>query len=181
MAAKSASSWFNKMTGMGLQLENLEDLLIEQLRDLLSAEEQLVKALPKMAEAAHSSALKHAFSSHLEETKQQKSRLERALRELGQEPESETCDAMKGLISEGKQMIDAEGDADVKDMGLIAAAQRVEHYEIAGYGCARSFAVRLGHGNVAHLLEETLSEERHADKVLTEVAEGAISAHTHHS
>ena len=176
----TTSSWFAKMTGTALNLENLEDLLIAQLRDLLSAEEQLIKALPKMVEAAHSPALKQAITNHLQETKNQKTRLQQALRELGQQPESETCDAMKGLIAEGKQMIDAEGDPDVKDAGLIAAAQRVEHYEIAGYGCARSFAARLGHTGVARLLEETLAEERHADQLLTEVAESAIGSHAHH-
>lgn len=168
------------MTGTALNLENLEDLLVAQLKDLLSAEEQLIKALPKMVEAAHAPALKQAISNHLQETKNQKTRLEQALRELSQEPESETCDAMKGLIAEGKQMIDAEGDPDVKDSGLIAAAQRVEHYEIAGYGCARSFALRLGHSNVAHLLDETLNEERHADQLLTQVADSVIGAHAHH-
>jgi len=168
------------MTGTVLNLENLEDLLVAQLKDLLSAEEQLIKALPKMAEAAHSPALKKAITNHLQETKNQKTRLEQALRQLNQEPQSETCEAMKGLIAEGKEMIDAEGDPEVKDSGLIAAAQRVEHYEIAGYGCARSFALRLGHSHVAHLLEETLAEERHADQLLTQVADAVITAHAHH-
>src|SRR5271155_941884 len=104
----ATSSWFSKITGTALNLENLEDLLVEQLKDLLSAEEQLIKALPKMAEAAHAPALKQAFRNHLQETKNQKTRLQQALRELGQEPESEKCEAMQGLIAEGKQMIDAE-------------------------------------------------------------------------
>lgn len=176
----TAASWFSKMSGVTLNLENLEDLLVAQLKDLLSAEEQLIKALPKMADAAHAPALKQAFRNHLEETKHQKTRLEQALRELGQEPKAETCEAMKGLIAEGKEMIDAEGDPEVKDAGLIAAAQRVEHYEIAGYGCVRSFAHRLGHQNVAHLLEETLAEERNADNLLTHVADSELAAHAHH-
>jgi len=176
----TAASWFSKMAGTSLNLENLEDLLVSQMKDLLSAEEQLIKALPKMAEAAHAPALKQAITNHLQETKNQKTRLQQALRELGQQPQSETCEAMKGLIAEGKEMIDAQGDPDVKDSGLIAAAQRVEHYEIAGYGCARSFDLRLGHSSVAHLLEETLNEERHADQLLTEVADSVITSHAHH-
>jgi ferritin-like metal-binding protein YciE len=176
----TASSWFSKMTGTVLTLDNLEDLLVEQMRDLLSAEEQLIKALPKMAEAAHASALKQAFRNHLQETKNHKTRLERALRELGKEPESQTCEAMQGLIAEGKEMIDAQGDSEIKDAGLIAAAQRVEHYEIAGYGCARSFALRLGQSGVAHLLDETLAEERNADKLLTQVADSVLNLHAHH-
>ncbi|HEY1784582.1 MAG TPA: ferritin-like domain-containing protein [Pirellulales bacterium] len=175
----SSSSWFSKMTGTAINLDTLDDLLVAQLKDLLSAEEQLIKALPKMAEAAHAPALKQAITTHLQETKNQKTRLQQALRELGQEPQSETCEAMKGLIAEGKEMIDAEGDSDVKDSGLIAAAQRVEHYEIAGYGCARSFALRLGRSSVAHLLEETLNEERHADQLLTQVADSIIPASAH--
>src|ERR1700733_2305255 len=111
----ATSSWFAKMTGTALQLDNLDELLVAQLKDLLSAEEQLIKALPKMAEAAHSPVLKKAFTDHLQETKNQKTRLQQALRELNQEPQSETCDAMKGLIAEGKEMIDAEGDPEVKD------------------------------------------------------------------
>jgi ferritin-like metal-binding protein YciE len=167
------------MTGTALQLDNLEELLIAQLRDLRSAEEQLIKALPKMAEAAHSAELKTAFRTHLEETKEQKARLDQALRSLGQEPKSETCQAMKGLIAEGEEMINAEGEPEIKDIGLIAAAQRVEHYEIAGYGCARAFASRCGRDDVARLLDVTLGEERNADSILTHVAEETC-AHPHH-
>jgi ferritin-like metal-binding protein YciE len=168
------------MTGTALTLDNLGELLVAQLKDLLSAEEQLIKALPKMAEAAHDASLKQAFHNHLQETKNQKTRLERALRELHQEPKSETCQAMQGLIAEGTEMINAEGDAEVKDSGLIAAAQRVEHYEIAGYGCARAFALRLGLADVARLLAETLEEERHADQLLTQVADSVIAQLAHH-
>jgi ferritin-like metal-binding protein YciE len=152
---------------------------VEQLKDLRSGEEQLIKALPKMAAAAHSEDLKSAFLTHLEETKEQKNRIDQALRALGQEPESQTCHAMKGLIAEGEEMINAEGDPEIKDIGLIAAAQRVEHYEIAGYGCARTFAARCGREDVARLLDETLSEERNADSILTQVAEETC-AHPHH-
>jgi ferritin-like metal-binding protein YciE len=173
----SVTSWFSKMTGNAMQLDNLEDLLLDQLKDLRSAEEQMIKALPKMAEAAHAPELKQAFHAHLEETKNQKGRLDQAMRALGHEPESENCQAMKGLIAEGQEMIDAEGEPDIKDIGLIAAAQRVEHYEMAGYGCARAFAERLGRSDVARLLEETLNEERHADTLLTHVSEGVCAHH----
>ena len=133
-----ASSWFSKMVGTAMTLDNLENVLILQLQDLYSAEQQLIAALPKMEEAAHTPSLKRAFQTHLAETRRQKERLEQAFRKLGQEAKAETCDAMKGLISEGREVIGLEGDPEVKDAALIAAAQRVEHYEIAGYGL-RSF------------------------------------------
>lgn len=170
----TVKSWFSKITGAG-KLENLEDLLLEQLRDLYDAEEQLVDALPKMAKAASSSQLKQAFEMHLEETKHQKQRLEQAFRDLGKQPEGETCEAMQGLVSEGAEIINLDGDPDVKDAALIAAAQRVEHYEIAGYGCARAFATRLCHTQVANLLQETLQEERKADEKLTQLAESFVN------
>lgn len=170
----TVASWFSKMTG-ATRLDNLECVLMEQLKDLYSAEEQLISALPKMAEAAHSQQLKNAFNTHLQETRHHKDRLERAFRALGKEPEAETCEAMKGLISEGNEVISMSGDPEVKDAALIAAAQRVEHYEIAGYGCARTFAHRLGHPQVVHLLQETLNEEANADKLLTQIAESFIN------
>jgi ferritin-like metal-binding protein YciE len=172
-----ASSWFAKMSGTALTLDNLEKVLTLQLRDLLSAEEQLIVALPKMAEAASSPQLKRAFQTHLGETRQHKQRLEQAFKHLRQEPKAETCDAMKGLISEGEEVISLDGESDVKDAALIAAAQRVEHYEMAGYGCARTFARRLGHQNVAMLLQQTLDEEGNADKLLTQIAEETINEH----
>lgn len=172
----TASSWFSKMLGTAMTLDNLENLLILQLQDLRSAEEQLVDALPKMADAAANPDLRSAFETHLVETRQQKQRLDQAFRLLGKEPESETCEAMQGLISEGDEIIGLEGDADVKDAALIAAAQRVEHYEIAGYGCARTFAQRLGMTAVAQLLQESLDEEANADKILTHVAENWVNA-----
>ncbi|HEY5312869.1 MAG TPA: ferritin-like domain-containing protein [Pirellulales bacterium] len=171
----TVASWFSKMTGSG-RLDNLEDLLLAQIKDLYSAEDQLISALPKMAAAAHSSQLKSAFSTHLQETKQHKQRLEEVFRLLGKEPEAETCEAMQGLVAEGGEVIDMEGDPEVKDAALIAAAQRVEHYEIAGYGCVRAFAHRLGHTQVVYQLQQTLDEEAHADKLLTEIAEGFINA-----
>lgn len=168
-------SWFKKMLGMEMTLDNLENVLELQLRDLYSAEEQLIEALPKMSEAASSPSLKSAFQNHLAETKRQKGRLEQAFKLLGKEVQSETCDAMEGLISEGNEVISADGEPEVRDAALIAAAQRVEHYEMAGYGCARAFARQLGHDSVANLLKETLDEERQADKKLTEVAESFIN------
>lgn len=168
-------SWFKKMLGMEMTLNNLENVLELQLRDLYSAEEQLIEALPKMSEAASSPSLKSAFQNHLAETKRQKGRLEQAFKLLGKEVQSETCDAMEGLISEGNEVISADGEPEVRDAALIAAAQRVEHYEMSGYGCARAFARQLGHDSVANLLKETLDEERQADKKLTEVAESFIN------
>jgi ferritin-like metal-binding protein YciE len=164
------------MIGTALTLDNLDALLVMQLKDLMSAEEQLIKALPKMADAASSAQLKNAFTTHLEETREHKRRLERAFGMLGHAAESETCEAMQGLISEGSEIINAEGDPEVKDAALIAAAQRVEHYEIAGYGCARAFALKLGHKQVAELLEQTLDEEGNADETLTRIAENWINA-----
>jgi ferritin-like metal-binding protein YciE len=172
----SVSSWFSKMTNVGFKLDDLETLLFMQLRDLLSAEEQLIDALPKMAEAASSPALKKAFQTHLEETRVQQTRLEEIFELLGQDPTSEECEAMAGLIAEGDEIIGMEGDPDVKDAALIAAAQRVEHYEMAGYGCAAAFASKLGKRKIAALLRTTLKEEANADKKLTDVAEKGINA-----
>ncbi len=172
----SMSSWFSKMTGSAMTLDNLENVLILQLRDLKSAEEQLIEALPNMADAAHSPALKRAFQTHLAETRKQKDRLCEAFRLLGQDSSSETCEAMQGLIAEGDEVIDLDGHPEVKDAALIAAAQRVEHYEMAGYGCARAFARRLGQNGVAALLQQSLDEEANADKTLTQVAETSVNA-----
>jgi ferritin-like metal-binding protein YciE len=171
MATHTMSSWFSKMAGQSMTLDNLHTLLLHQLQDLYSAEEQIIAALPQMAEAASSTALKSAFRTHLNETKQQKQRLEQIFRLLGHDAQSESCEAMEGLITEGQEIMSLEGDPMVKDAALIAAAQRVEHYEIAGYGCARTFARQLGRNDVADLLQQTLDEEGNADKKLTMVAE----------
>jgi ferritin-like metal-binding protein YciE len=176
-----ASSWFTKMLGTEMTLNNLENVLILQLRDLHNAEERLIAALPAMADAAVNPALKKAFQEHLEETKQHKIRLEDAFQLIGQSVESETCEAMEGLIEESQEIINLDGDSDVKDAALIAAAQRIEHYEIAGYGCARTFAQQLGHDTVAHLLQKTLNEEGRADKTLTKIAESGINVIAAHS
>jgi len=156
-------------------LDSLETLFIDQLQDLYDAEQRLVKALPKMAEAAHDSTLKSAFQQHLNETKNQITRLERVFQLMGREAEGKTCAAMKGLIEEGEEAISAKGDPDVKDAALIAAAQRVEHYEMAGYGTARTFAQRVGRQDVARLLQETLNEEKATDEKLNRIAEQQVN------
>jgi ferritin-like metal-binding protein YciE len=158
-----------------LKLNSLRDLLLEELRDLYSAENQLVDALPKMAETASSSQLKTAFEQHLEQTRRHVSRLENIFQEIGEKAAGETCEAMKGLIKEGETLIKSEGPAEIRDAGLIGAAQRVEHYEIAGYGTARSLARRLGDERVASVLQETLQEEAEADKKLTTIAENEVN------
>lgn len=157
------------------KLESLDDLLVEQLQDLYDAENRITKALPEMAEASKNAELKKAFQSHLRETEGHVNRLEKVFGILGREPESSTCEAMKGLLKEGEEMIDAKGDPNVKDAALIAAAQRVEHYEIAGYGTARTFAERLGYSDAAEILQQTLDEEGAADKKLTKIAEESIN------
>ena len=156
--------------------EKLDDLYHEQLQDLYDAEQRLTKALPKMQEAAHSPQLKQAFGSHLTETEGQITRLEKCFELFGQSPKAKTCEAMKGLISEGDEMVNAKGDPDVKDAALIAAAQRVEHYEIAGYGTLRNLARRIGQTQAVTLLQQTLDEEGNADKKLTSIAESSVNA-----
>jgi ferritin-like metal-binding protein YciE len=150
-------------------------LFVEQLQDLYDAEQRLTKALPKMAAAAHNPALKSAFQEHLRQTENQVRRLEQVFQSLGKSAQTKTCEAMKGLVEEGSEVISGEGDPDVKDAALIAAAQRVEHYEMAGYGTVRTFAQRLGKSEAARLLQETLNEETETDKKLTTLAEKAIN------
>ena len=163
--------WFSSTKN----LDSLEDLLLEQLQDLYDAEHQLTKALPQMAEAAHCPDLKSAFSSHLSETQGHVKRLEQVFRELGKEAKRETCPAMEGLIEEGEEMLNSQGDHDVKDAALIAAAQRVEHYEMAGYGTVRTLAQQLGHTSAVQLLQDTLDEEKAADEKLTAIAEQMVN------
>jgi ferritin-like metal-binding protein YciE len=168
------SSWFSKITGQSLTLDNLENVLELQLRDLYSAEDQLISALPRMAAAAHSRDLKSAFETHLRETRQHKTRLEQAFRMLGCDPKSESCEAMEGMIEEGQDIISMDGDPEVKDAALIAAAQRVEHYEIAAYGTARTLADQLDLDDAKDILDQTLDEESHADSLLTKIATGGM-------
>jgi ferritin-like metal-binding protein YciE len=158
-----------------VEFNNFEDLFFDQIEDLYDAEKRLTKALPLMAGAAKSPELKRSFEQHLIETEGQVRRLEEIFRLLGRTPKRETCEAMKGLIKEGDEIVKATGDPDVKDAALIAAAQRVEHYEISGYGTARTFALHLGHEEAASLLEETLREEKKTDQLLTDLAERSIN------
>lgn len=157
------------------EFNTLDDLFCHQIEDLYDAEKRLVKALPKMADAAHDPKLQAAFREHLQETEGHVVRLEQVFSTLGKEPERETCPAMKGLIEEGEEMIDATGDEAVCDAALIAAAQRIEHYEMAGYGTARAIAERLGQQQAVGLLQETLDEEKMADSKLTQIAEQGVN------
>ena len=159
-----------------LNLGSFDDLYVAQLQDLYSAETQLIDALPKMADAASHPQLKRAFQDHLNVTKRQKERLEEIFQSLDDDPGGETCQAMKGLVKEGQEIIDADAPDDVRDAGLIAAAQRVEHYEIADYGTVRTFAERLGRSADARLLDETLSEEKKkTDGLLNRIAEAVVN------
>ncbi len=158
-----------------MKIESMEDLFLEQVEDLYDAEKRLVKALPKMADATTSLTLRQAIQSHLMETEGHVSRLENVFRILGKDPKSHTCDAMKGLISEGEDVISDIDESPLRDAGLIAAANRVEHYEIAGYGSARTFAQVLGLTEAASLLEQTLQEEKKADQKLTQLAESMVN------
>lgn len=159
-----------------MKMENLQTLLADELADLLSAENQLIKALPKLVKAANSQELKECFEDHLEETRTQAERLEKIISEMGDSaPRSKTCKGMEGLIKEGEERTKASGEPSVIDAGLIAAAQRVEHYEIAGYGCARTFAEMLGMNEAARLLDETIEEEKAANEKLNQLALNMIN------
>jgi ferritin-like metal-binding protein YciE len=159
-----------------MKLNSLQDLLHHELKDLFSAENQLVKALPKMAKAATNEELKAGFEEHLEQTKGHVERLNEIAEKLGIKLTGHKCKAMEGLIEEGAELIDEDAADSVRDAGLIGAAQRVEHYEIAGYGTARALAQRFGHEDIAELLGQTLEEERATDEKLTELAESTVNA-----
>lgn len=156
-------------------MKKLEDLFEHQLKDLYSAETQLINALPKMMKNAHDMDLKKAFEGHLEETKDHKKRLEKICKKLDINPDGEKCKAMEGLIKEADGFIKEDADKDVKDAGLIAEAQRVEHYEISGYGTAVRYAQELGHDDIAGILKETLDEEYGADNKLNDMAENRLN------
>lgn len=158
-----------------MPLDSLHDLYVDELKDLYNAENQLLKALPKMAKAATAPELKAAFTEHLDVTRKQVGRLDQIFEALEVSPKGKKCKAMEGLIEEGKEVMDEEGEDAVIDAALIAAAQRVEHYEMAGYGCVRTFANLLGYEDAVALLQETLDEEGEADKKLTELAETVIN------
>lgn len=153
------------------KIKSLEDFLIEELKDLYSAEKQITKALPKMAKAATAEELKEAFQNHLKETEGQISRLEEISNNLGKNLSGKKCKAMAGLMEEGKEILEEDMDENVRDAALIAAAQKVEHYEIASYGCARTYARLLGMPEIEELLQETLDEEGNANKILNEISE----------
>jgi len=157
-----------------MKLESLKDLYLEQLKDLYSAETQILDALP-MAEAASATDLKQGFTEHLRQSKEHVKRLEKIFKELGEDPSGTTCHGMKGLVKEGDEMIKMKGEPAAKDAGLIAAAQRVEHYEIAAYGTVRTYAELLGHDEHVTLLDKTLSEEEETDERLTQLAESHIN------
>lgn len=158
-----------------MTLETLRDLYVAQLKDMYSAEKQLIVALPKMAKAAKNPELKDAFSSHLAETEIHLERLSTIFHELGVNPGNHVCKAMEGLLREGDEIAKEDGDPDVIDAGLIAAAQRVEHYEMAGYGCVRTYARTLGEKSALKTLQTTLDEEGSVDKKLTEIAERVVN------
>jgi ferritin-like metal-binding protein YciE len=158
-----------------MKLETLNKLYIEELRDLYNAENQLLKALPKMAKGASSAELKQAFEDHLEETQGHVDRLEEIFKGLDESPKGKTCKAMKGLIEEGSEILEEEGEESVLDAGIIAAAQKVEHYEIASYGTVRAWATLLGEEEAADLLQQTLDEEGETDKRLNELAEEIVN------
>jgi ferritin-like metal-binding protein YciE len=160
---------------MAGDMNPLEELLVDELKDLYSAENQIVKALPRMAKAATSSELRRAFERHLEETRRQVERLDQIGEELEMKMTGKKCKGMEGLIAEGKELLEEDLDEDALDAGLIGAAQKVEHYEIAAYGTARTHAEMLGFRKVAKLLQQTLNEEGATDKKLTQLAENVIN------
>lgn len=158
-----------------MKLNNLRDVLIHELQDLYSAEKQITKALPKMAKAAENDELAEAFKEHLEQTQQQVTRLEEVLKGLGASTKGDKCKGMEGLLAEGDDLMSKDAAPEVMDALLITAAQKVEHYEIAGYGSARTFAEMLGEDEAAELLQETLDEEIETDARLTELAESSVN------
>jgi ferritin-like metal-binding protein YciE len=159
-----------------MSLDTLHDLWIHELKDLYSAEKQLVQALPKMAKAVTSDELRTAIENHLAETEQQVSRLEQIFESFDESPRGQKCEGMVGLIEEGKTLMKEDADADVMDAGIIAAAQKVEHYEIASYGTVCEYARMMGHTEALELLQQTLEEEKNADQLLNRIAEGGINA-----
>ena len=158
------------------EFHNLDDLFLAEIEDLYDAEQRLTEALPKMAQAASAMPLRSAFEQHLHQTEGHVRRLEQVFQKLGCEPKRETCEAMKGLIKEGSDLMSAKGDAETRDAALIAAAQKVEHYEIASYGTVRTFAQQMGRSDLAAILQQTLDEEGETNKKLTQIAESRVNA-----
>lgn len=160
---------------MASKMQTLEDLYVDLLKDLYSAEKQVMKALPKMAKNASSRDLQKAFQDHLRQTERQVERIERIFVEMGGSPRGKKCVGMEGLVEEGNEIMKEDAEPEVLDAGLIAAAQKVEHYEIASYGTARAWAQRLGYDKAARLLQETLDEESMANEKLTQIAESHVN------
>jgi len=158
-----------------MAIKSMDDLFLEEIKDLYDAEKQLVKALPKMAKAADSDELRQGFQEHLDQTKGHVDRLEKVFDIMGKKASGKKCEAMQGLIEEGNDVIEEIDASPLRDAALIAAAQKVEHYEIAAYGSCRTFAEILGRSDAAELLEQTLEEEKSTDEKLTELAEGMIN------
>lgn len=154
-----------------MKFESLHDLYLNELRDLYHAEKQILKALPKVIEKTKSQELQTALSNHLEETKGHVTRLEQVFRLHNEEPKAETCDGMKGILSEGEDILRHDENPAVRDAGIVAACQKVEHYEMAAYGSVRTWAEQMGHTQAAQILQQTLEEEKHADKKLTEIGQ----------
>lgn len=154
-----------------MEMSSLRDLFVEELKDLYSAENQIIKALPKMIKKASSRELKAGFEQHLQETKGQVQRLEKIFEGLEESPRGKKCKGMEGLLADGKELMEEDAEPEVMDAGLISAAQHVEHYEIAGYGCVRTYAELLGEKEAVRLLEQTLNEEKATDQKLTQLAQ----------
>ena len=159
-----------------MKLETLQELYVAELKDLYSAETQILKALPKMAEKATNGDLRAGFEDHFQQTQEHVARLEQIFNQLGESPQGNACEGMEGLLKEGAKVMSESADPEVCDAAMISAAQRVEHYEMAGYGCCRSYAQLLGFDSAATLLQKTLDEEKATDKILTELAIGHINA-----
>jgi ferritin-like metal-binding protein YciE len=158
-----------------MTLDSLNDLFLDELKDLYSAENQLIKAIPKMTKAASSPKLRSGFEEHLEQTKHHVERLEEIIHALNASPKGKKCRAMEGLIEEGQELMEADAEPAVMDAALIAAAQKVEHYEIAGYGTVRTWAEQLGHSHAVRLLQQTLDEEKATDAKLSQLAKQAVN------
>jgi len=158
-----------------MHLESLQSLYVDNLKDVLSAEKQIVRALPKMIKAASHPELQSALESHLKQTNQHVTRLEKIFKNMGKPPTSKKCKGMEGLLEEGKELLEMDVDDDVRDAGLIAAAQKVEHYEIAAYGTLRTFAEMVGDERAVELLQKTLDEEKEADHKLTQIAMSGVN------
>jgi ferritin-like metal-binding protein YciE len=153
-----------------MEMQSLRELMIDELKDLYSAENQILKALPKMIKKATSAELKSGFEKHLEETEGHVERLDKIFQQLDASPRGKKCKGMEGIIEDGKELMEKDADPEVMDAGLIGAAQHVEHYEMAGYGCVRTYAELLGLSDVAKLLQKTLDEEKATDEKLTELS-----------